>query len=133
MARFIIRRLLNAHSYFRNTLQKHRGNGGSALARELRGSLCGTRELPVSGDRWLAMCLRTALRTFLFGDNVFRLRPFLTLCHFHRDGLTFLKRFESFHLNRAVMDKNILATLTLNESKSFIVVEPLDSSGNSFA
>jgi len=69
----------------------------------------------------------------LFGDYVFRLWTFLALCHFHGHLLTFLEGFESFHLDSAMMNKDILSTLALNESKTFIVVEPLDGSTDSFA
>ena len=70
---------------------------------------------------------------FLLGDNVFRLRSFLSLSDFHRDFLTFLQRLESFHLDRAVMNKHVLTAFAFDESKSFIVVEPLNGSCNSFA
>jgi hypothetical protein len=57
----------------------------------------------------------------------------LTLGYFHGNFLSFLKTFESLHLDRAVVDKYILSAFSLNESKSFIVVEPFYGSGHSFA
>jgi len=46
----------------------------------------------------------------LFGDYVFRLRPFLSLRHFHRDLLSFLEGLEAFHLYSCVMYEYILTT-----------------------
>lgn len=69
----------------------------------------------------------------LFGDNVFRLRAFLSLCNFHRDFLAFFQCFESFHLDGTVVNEYILSPFVLDESESFIVVEPLYGSRNSFA
>jgi len=64
----------------------------------------------------------------LFGDYVFRLRPFLSLRHFHRDLLSFLKGFEAFHLYCCVMYEYILTTIALDEAKSLVIIEPLDGS-----
>ena len=69
----------------------------------------------------------------LLGDNVLRLRAFLPLGHFHGNFLSFLKRFESFHLNCTVVYENILSTFALNETKPLIIVEPFNGPGNSFA
>lgn len=65
------------------------------------------------------------VQTGLLGDYVFRLRAFLTLCHFHRDLLAFFQRFETLHLNGCVVNEYVLTTFAFDKAKSFIVVEPL--------
>jgi fructose-1,6-bisphosphatase/inositol monophosphatase family enzyme len=47
--------------------------------------------------------------------------------------LTFFQGLEAFHLNRTVVDEYILATFLLDKAETFIVVEPLDGTRNSFA
>lgn len=69
----------------------------------------------------------------LLRDDVFRLRTFLPLGHFHRDLLPFFEGFESFHLDGCVMHEYILTALALDETKPFVVIEPLNGSANSFA
>ena len=69
----------------------------------------------------------------LFGDYVLRLRPFLSLRHFHGYLLPFLEGFKTFHLYRRVVHENILPTIALDETKTLVVIEPLDGSRNSFA
>ncbi len=64
----------------------------------------------------------------LFGDDVFRLRALLALGHFHRDLLAFFQCFESFHNDRAMVDKDVLAIFTFDKSESLIIVEPLNGS-----
>ena len=61
------------------------------------------------------------------------MRPFLSLCHFHCDLLTFLQGFEAFHLYRRMVDENILPAVAFDEAKSLIVIEPLYGSRNSLA
>jgi hypothetical protein len=84
---------------------------------------------------WLKVVVQAANPSFdfLLGGYVFSLRALLTLRHFHGNFLTFLEALESFHLDRAVMDEYILSALSLNKSKSFVVVEPFNGSGHSFA
>lgn len=69
----------------------------------------------------------------LLGHYVFGLRSFLSLSHFHRDFLSFLQGFESFHLDCGVMNENVLTTFTLDKTKPLIIVEPFNGSRNSFA
>ena len=69
----------------------------------------------------------------LLRDDVVRVRTFLPLGHFHRDLLPFFEGFESFHLDGRVMHEYILAALTLDETKPFVIIEPLTGSFNSFA
>jgi len=69
----------------------------------------------------------------LVSNDVFGLRSFLPLRHFHRDFLSFLKGFEAFHLDRGMMNENVLPTFTLDETKALVIIEPLDGSCNSFA
>ena len=64
----------------------------------------------------------------LLGHNIFSLRTFLPLRHFHRNGLTLFESLETFHLDRAVMNKNILPTFAFDKAKSLIIVEPLNGS-----
>lgn len=68
----------------------------------------------------------------LFRDDVFCLRTFLSLRHFHRDLLTLFQGLESFHLNCSVVYEYIRTAFMLDETKSLIIVEPLDGSFNSF-
>jgi len=72
------------------------------------------------------------IRNELLRDDVFGLRTFLPLGHFHRDLLPFLQSLESFHLDGGVMYEDILTTFTLDEAKTLIVVEPLDGPFYSF-
>ena len=69
----------------------------------------------------------------LFRNDVFGLRTFLSLGHFHRDLLTFFQGLESFHLDRSVVYEYILTAFSLDETKSLVIIEPLDGSFNSFA
>ena len=77
--------------------------------------------------------LNPCYKNELFRDDVFRLRTFLPLSHFHRDFLPFFKGFKSFHLDSGVMHKHILTALVLDETKALVIIEPLDGSYNSFA
>jgi hypothetical protein len=69
----------------------------------------------------------------LLGDNVLRLGSFLTLGYFHGNFLSFFEGFESFHLDCTVVYENILSTFTLDKTKSLVIIEPFNGSGNSFA
>jgi hypothetical protein len=60
--------------------------------------------------------------------HILRCRAFLSLDHFKLNLLSFLQRLETFSLNGAVVDKNIVATGAFNEAKAFLVVEPLNGS-----
>ena len=82
-----------------------------------------------------AVCMAAGSRckNELLRDDVFCLRTFLPLGHFHRDLLSFFKGFESFHLDSSVMHEYILTTLTLYETKPFVIIEPLNGPFNSFA
>jgi len=48
-------------------------------------------------------------------DNIFRLRTFLALSHFHCYGLTFFQCFETISLNRAVVYEYVWTISLLNE------------------
>lgn len=72
-------------------------------------------------------------RNILLRDDVFRLRTFLSLGHFHRNLLTFFQGLESFHLYCSVMYEYILTAFALDETESLVIIEPLDGSFNSFA
>jgi hypothetical protein len=50
---------------------------------------------------------------------VLRCRTFLPLDHFELDLLSFPQRLEAFRLNGAVVDKNIIAAIALDEAKTF--------------
>ena len=68
----------------------------------------------------------------LFRDDVFSLRAFLSLGHFHRDFLPFFQGLEAFHLDCSVVYEYILTAFLLDETKSLVIIEPLDGSYNSF-
>jgi len=85
-------------------------------------------------DRYMFLVYGVLLQqNGLFRDNVFCLRTFLPLGHFHRDLLPFFEGFESFHLDGRMMHEYILTALTLDETKPFVIIEPLYGSYNSFA
>jgi len=69
----------------------------------------------------------------LVRHDIFCLRTFLSLGHFHGDLLSFFQGFESFHLDCGVMHEYILTAFALDETKSLVIVEPLNGSFNSFA
>lgn len=56
--------------------------------------------------------------------DFFGLQPFLSLYHAEFDLLPFLQRTETFSLDLAEVDEDILAGGTLDEAVTFSVVEP---------
>lgn len=85
-------------------------------------------------DRYMFLVYGVLLQqNGLFRDNVFCLRTFLSLGHFHCDFLSFFQGFEAFHLDCSVMYEYILTAFTLDETKPLVIVEPLNGSLNSFA
>ena len=59
-------------------------------------------------------------------DDVYGLRPFITLGDFKFDILAFIEGLKSISIDRAVMNKHITATLFLNKAVTFCVIEPFD-------
>ena len=64
----------------------------------------------------------------LEAGHVLRLQALRALADFKFNGLSFVERFVSIHLNRGEMDENILAGLALDESVALAGVEPLHCS-----
>ncbi len=69
----------------------------------------------------------SALRFSLQRGHVLCLRAFLTLSHIHSDLLAFVKSFSSRTVNCAKVNEYVLPTFLLNETKTFLVIEPLNS------
>lgn len=69
------------------------------------------------------------LRTFSY---VCRLRSFRTLRDFEFDLISFLQAFVSFGRYRTVVNENIIATVTSYETVTFGIVEPFDSTFQTF-
>jgi hypothetical protein len=63
-----------------------------------------------------------------YKGHVGRLRAFGALRDLELNVLSLLQGFKAFHLDRGVMHKDISATITGNESKTFFVIEPLNFS-----
>lgn len=59
--------------------------------------------------------------------HVLRLRTFLTLGDIHGHLLAFHQRSSSRTINGAEMNENIFAAFLLNETETFLVIEPLHS------
>lgn len=62
---------------------------------------------------------------YLGGSNVFSLRAFLAFSYSHCNFLTFVQRTTTIAIDRAEVNKDVLATGLLNEAKAFLVVKPL--------
>jgi hypothetical protein len=73
------------------------------------------------------MPLRVMLRFSLQRIHILCLRAFLTLSHIHRNFLAFVKSFSSGTVNCAKVDEYVLATFLLNETETFLIIEPLNS------
>lgn len=54
------------------------------------------------------------------------LRPFLALSYFHSNFLAFVQRLSSSTVNGTKMDEYVLSTFLLNETETFLVIEPLN-------
>ena len=65
--------------------------------------------------------------------DVLSLQTFGAFDNLKLDGFAFVQGFEALSLNGGVMNEHILAGILGNETKSFLVVEPLDfATGHNF-
>ncbi len=79
----------------------------------------------------IRLCLRRGIDRNR--NDIFGLRAFGALTDGELDELPFLQGTVAFRLDGAVVDENVLRAFTLDESKSFGVVEPLDFALFAFA
>lgn len=61
----------------------------------------------------------------LQGSHVFRLGTFLTHGHIHRDLLAFVQSTSAGTVDCAEVDEDVLSAFLLNETETFLVIEPL--------
>lgn len=59
-------------------------------------------------------------------QDVRSLRPLCALHDFELDTLPLFQGFESFSLQRRIMDENVIPALKTNEPESLAIVEPFD-------
>lgn len=70
--------------------------------------------------------LAASLENSLLFDDVYGLRPFITLSDFELDILTFIEGFESVSVYCAVMNKDITAALFFYKTVTFRIIKPFD-------
>lgn len=61
----------------------------------------------------------------LQGSHIFRLGTFLAHGHIHGDLLAFVQRTSASTVDGAEVDENVFAACLLNETETFLVIEPL--------
>lgn len=65
-------------------------------------------------------------------SNIFSLWAFLTLSHFELNALAFSQRLEAITSDLTEVSKHVWAAIVLgDETKTFLVIEPLNSTGSS--
>jgi hypothetical protein len=72
-------------------------------------------------------------KRFLVGYNVLCLGAFLALSDFQCDFLSFSQGFKSISLDCTSMNEYIRSALRRDETKTFVIIEPFNGTGNSLS
>jgi hypothetical protein len=91
--------------------------------RHTRYHLQNEKALPPSGRECLFWLNNKKLNHCYIGSG----RAFLTLLDIECNLVAFIERFESGRIDGGMMDKHIRSVFLLNESESFSIIKPLDS------